>query len=100
MEQLKQKIKTEIVYANPFGDQCVLKIPNDCDVVILAYNNGYGLKPISLCLPHQVYVEKIEQLIKEHQAHEIFAIPFNSDNYISIVGNVDNTREHAYAWVK
>jgi hypothetical protein len=87
MSDLKRLIKTTIVYSNPFGDYCKLEIPANCNVVVLAVNNGYGLIPVKLLLPHQVYVKVIEDLVKEHNAKEIVAIPANSENYISIVGN-------------
>jgi hypothetical protein len=97
-DKLKRHIKTSIQYANPFGDVCVLKIPEDCDMIVLAVNKGFGLKPISVRLPHQVYVEDLEKMIKEHHAHEVVAIPFNHKNYISIVGNVGDSKENANAW--
>ena len=86
--EIKKKIKTSIVYSNPFGDMCKLDIPDGCDLVVLAVNDGFGLKPISLCLPHQVYVKDIQKLLKEHEAKEIVAIPISSDTYISIIGKV------------
>ncbi len=88
LKVIKQQIKTTIVYGNPFGDMCVFDMPDDCNIVILAVNKGFGLRPVSLCLPGQVYVETIQKLLEEHQAKEIVAIPASSDNYISIIGEV------------
>ena len=97
-DELKQHIKTEIKYSNPFGDMCVLELPDDCNMIILAANSGFGLKPVGVYLPHQVYVETLEKIIKEHDAREIVAIPFNHKNYISIVGDVCKSKENARAW--
>lgn len=95
---LKRHIKTRIQYSNPFGDMCVLEIPQDCDMIVLAVNKGFGLKPVSVKLPHQVYVKELEKMIKEYDAHEVVAIPYNHADYISIVGDVGNSREYANAW--
>lgn len=97
-DSLKKKIKTRIEYVNPFGDMCVLDVPNDCNIVILAYNNGVGLTPIRLCFPHQVYVETLNNLAKQYEAKEIVAIPACSEHYISIVGDVSKSGEEAYVW--
>lgn len=98
LDQLKRHIKTRIEYINPFGDICVLKLPEDCNMVVLAINKGFGLNPVWVGLPGQVYVEKINELIKEHHAREIIAIPYNHENCISIIGNVTTSRENANAW--
>ena len=89
IDLFKQRVKTPIRYSNPFGDYCELTIPEDCDVVILAVNKGFGLEPVGLFLPHQIYVRKLQDLLVIHNAKEIVAIPASSKNYIEIIGEYD-----------
>lgn len=88
VDTFKQRIKTPIRYSNPFGDYCELDIPEDCDLVILAVNKGFGLEPVGISLPHQIYVSKLRELQVKHNAREIIAIPASSETYISIIGDV------------
>ena len=48
IDTFKQRVKIPIRYSNPFGDYCELTIPEDCDVIILAVNKGFGLEPVGL----------------------------------------------------
>jgi hypothetical protein len=100
MSNIKRYIKTVIQYANPFGDMCVLNVPTDCNVVVLAVNCGSGLLPVKLLLPHQVYVTVVEDLVKKYNAHEVVAMPVNSNEYVSIIGNVCKPSEYAYTKVE
>lgn len=89
IDTFKQRVKAPIKYSNPFGDYCELTIPEDCDVVILAVNKGFGLEPVGLFLPRQIYVRKLQDLLVMHNAKEIVAIPASSKNYIEIVGEYE-----------
>lgn len=55
--------------------------PKEADVVILCKNNGYGLVPFTICLPHQVYKEKL----KLPPGTSVTAIPVRSSEYIDIL---------------
>lgn len=74
-----------------FGMLADLDVPENCSVVILAYNKGGGLVPVSLCLPHQVYTRKVDELRKEYGNNyhfEVVAIPANSKDYITVFKNI------------
>jgi len=61
-------------------------IGTDADVVILATNDGGGLVPRKLCLPHQVYVKTVRELEATHHAR-VTAIPAKSGDYIDLPNN-------------
>ena len=75
--------KVKEIRTGSFGKQVVLELPDWADVVILCYNE-YGLKPFNLCLPHQIYVEKLEKAIEGKGAVAITAIPARASEYIDI----------------
>ena len=54
--------------------------------VILCYNEGYGLRTVGyVSLPHQLYLEKLEEILAEHpNIKEFVAIPVNHKDYITI----------------
>lgn len=75
-----------------FGYMAKLDLPKmkGYDAVILCYNNGLGLVPLQVCMPHQVYLEKLESIYEEHGGSynfEIVAIPVCSKDYITVVDN-------------
>ena len=59
--------------------------PKNTTVVILCCNKGYGLEPIKLCLPHQIYAKDLRHYRKEDPSIRSFTlIPANSKDYINI----------------
>ncbi len=70
-----------IVRQSAFGDW--YDIGTKADVVILATNDGTGLKPRTLCLPHQVYVHKVRELEEKHHA-TVTAIPAMAGDYVNL----------------
>ena len=54
--------------------------------VILCYNEGYGLRTVGyVSLPHQLYLEKLEEILVEHpHIKEFVAIPVNNKDHITI----------------
>ena len=52
----------EIVSDSTWGDHVEIKRARNADVVIVALNDGSGLKPVHLCLPHQVYIKTLAEL--------------------------------------
>ena len=56
---------TEIIETD-FGPRYKFSVPNRCQAVVLCYNNGSGLRPYNVSLPHQVYVKTVEKMIAEH----------------------------------
>lgn len=69
----------------PFGEMLCLDLPKDVSAVILCVNEGYGLVPLEIRLPHQVYKEKIEEYAKKYPRAESFVvIPVRSSEYIQV----------------
>ena len=64
-----------------------LNEPKDAGAVVICVNNGRGLRPIRLLLPHQVYKKDLTELWKKHELGEygeIVAIPVRLEEYIRI----------------
>jgi hypothetical protein len=86
MKILKKMVKTT------FGMMLDLDMPSrgsDRDVVILCVNDGRGLMPVHLCLPHQVYESEVRELWAKYNLDktsfgEIVAVPARSNEYITI----------------
>lgn len=77
-----------------FGLMLELNEPKDAGAVIICVNNGRGLKPVRLLLPHQVYKADLTELWKKHNLDEyghgeIVAIPVRSEEYIKIAKGED-----------
>ncbi|MGG0667756.1 hypothetical protein ABE073_04420 [Lederbergia citrisecunda] len=55
----------------------------DEDVVIVGLigHMWTGIKPIKLCLPHQVYKHDVERIKKEYHAEKVVVIPAKSNDY-------------------
>jgi len=70
-----------IVRHSSFGDWYDIGT-TDADVVILATNDGHGLVPRLLCLPHQVYVAKVSKLEKRYGS--VTVIPARSHEYVKL----------------
>ena len=69
-----------------FGLAADFHMPEGCDIIIVCTNNGYGLQPVDLKLPHQLYKKRIKELentLDEYYG-EIVVIPASSKNYITI----------------
>jgi len=73
------------------GGSCNVYIPNmpkECDIVILCVNEGCGLKPVGLSMPHQITVEKLQKIYREVDTSSAYfsfvIIPAKSKDYISI----------------
>jgi hypothetical protein len=75
--------KVKKIRIGSFGKQVVLELPDWADVVILCYNED-GLRPFSLCLPHQIYVDKLEKAIEGKGAVAITAVPARASEFIDI----------------
>lgn len=55
------------------------------DIIVLCSNDGYGLRPISVLLPHQIYKKDLTKIAKQNPAiKEFVAIPASSNDYITI----------------
>lgn len=69
-----------------FGLQASFSIPEDCDIIIVCTNDGYGLKTVDLKLPHQLYKKRITELQSKlfGDFGEITVIPARSKDYITI----------------
>ena len=67
-----------------FGGMLKLPMPEDCDVVIFCMNDGTGLVPIRLFLPHQVYAEYLIEMQHAFPGRTFLAIPAPSKDYIEI----------------
>lgn len=80
MSELKAGLKN-----TQFGEQVDLPIPSDTNVVIVCINRGYGLIPMKVSLPHQLYWQEITDWIQEYpNIKEVTAIPAKSSEYITV----------------
>lgn len=61
-----------------FGRYYEFDMPPGCNVVIVCENNGFGLKPLRVCLPHQVYVKDVKDI------KGLTIIPACSNHYIEM----------------
>jgi hypothetical protein len=43
--------------------------------IIVAIHKGGGLEPVQLMLPHQLYMQKAEEIMKAHGARELWVYP-------------------------
>ena len=66
------------------------KVRNTYNIVVLCTNNGSGLKPYRLLLPHQIYKKDLQEILaqdaREHgrAIDSIVAIPGHSEDYINL----------------
>lgn len=65
--------------SSSFGEIIKFDMPHDCDIVIVCVNNGFGLKPKQLLMPHQIYDKNMRVLLEEHK--EVTLIPARSKDY-------------------
>lgn len=68
--------------STPFGLMLDYEVPAGCDVVALCVQQ-HQMVPVEICLPHQVYLDKIERILAEHATTEIHIIPYNSKTVLS-----------------
>lgn len=81
---LKFTNKVKKIEKTYFGDLVFFDLPDWADCVIICYNK-YGLVPVQLCLPHQVYLKKLINIQEEYKPNSITIIPVKSDSYINIL---------------
>ena len=71
---------------NTFGK--VIKLPKSFDnasVVVICVNDNQGLQPVYLCLPHQVYKEKILALLDQYPGtRTVTIIPVDHKTYFDV----------------
>ena len=68
-----------------FGKRVELELPEGNDVLVLCYRTTTGLTPMGLCLPHQVYLKKLEEANDPHfEILGFVAIPASSKDYIDL----------------
>lgn len=81
-------ITVKVVRCHPFGDMLDFDMPPGTDVVIVCINDGMGLQPVRVLLPHQVYTRTIRDLLREYPAtRTITVIPVTASLYIDVWGN-------------
>lgn len=72
--------------ATSFGR--VLRLPKklaQAPVVIICVNDNTGLVPVYLCMPHQVYKEKIVELLKQYPGTKnVTIIPASNLDYFDV----------------
>lgn len=65
-----------------------LELPKYCNVIIVCYNQGQGLIPVKVLLPHQLSEEYINEIWKTYVQDayygEITVIPAKAKHYITI----------------
>lgn len=79
------RILVDVKKQEPFGDNLVINIPCDCDMIIVSKNKGYGLVPVMFLLPHQLYVHTLNEIIKKDpQITSITITPIKSCNHFDV----------------
>jgi hypothetical protein len=67
-----------------FGDMAVLPIPDDCDAILVCIDI-HQHEPVMVCLPHQLYRDKIRGLFRKHpDARSITVMPYRNADKIEI----------------
>ena len=70
-----------------FGRSLNVPVPDDCDVMIVCARHSYGLVPICLMLPHQLYRHNLETYKKQYpDADAIVCVPARSAEYAEVFG--------------
>lgn len=80
----KRKPRVRGIEETSFGDQLVFDMPAGADVVVICTQGQGGLEPISLCLPHQVYVDDVRKVMAKHDCSEVVVIPARAADYVRI----------------
>lgn len=66
------------VKGSKWGNVYEIAFPPDCNVVIVCSNDGTGLTPLCIRLPHQLYVAEFKD------TKGLTLIPANSKHYVYI----------------
>jgi hypothetical protein len=69
------------------GQQALIPMPKyeECNIVIICSNNGSGLRPWRLFLPHQFYESCLQELLDERpDTRWITVVPARSADYVDI----------------
>ena len=77
-----------------FGDQVIVEYPKDSDLVVLASNEGFGLKPFKLLFFHQIYWKDVKDV------EGLTLIPIRSSEYINLTetGSVTSGLKKRTLW--
>jgi hypothetical protein len=68
-----------------FGNWVDHEWPPGTDIVIIGTCTGPdGIVPRALCLPHQVYVGKLQRLALQFNARDVALIPAKSADYLML----------------
>jgi hypothetical protein len=68
-----------------FGKSIRIPMPPDCNVMVVCVNEGYGLMPLRVSLPHQLYESTVKEILAEHPAARwITCIPARSEDYVDV----------------
>jgi hypothetical protein len=57
-------------------------IPADATLVLLLTNDGTGYRTEGVCLPHQIYLEKLQKLVDEKGVKDFSIVPINKDTIV------------------
>src|SRR5438552_15084858 len=64
MSERQARAKPFRIRTSSLGRYYDFTLPSWATVIIVAVNDGSGLKPISLLLPHQFYFETLREILK------------------------------------
>jgi len=83
------------LYDSHFGKYFRLrnKIPEDCDLIVVCTNDGSGLIPKKVLLPHQLYLKDVNILLKElgvSYHKQVTIIPVRSEECIDLLKKENN----------
>jgi len=85
MKKEKFQYALKIKRDSTHGDYFKIPLTMQADVIIICWNDGTGLRPVQLCLPHQFSISKVEALFKEHPTlRQITIIQAKSSHYIDL----------------
>jgi hypothetical protein len=65
-----------------FGDYLDFEFPNGCNAIIVGVHK-HQFVPVSVLLPHQAYRERLADILREHDATEVYILAYRSEDVMS-----------------
>jgi len=66
-----------------FGDYIQVDMPEGTDMLLVCVDTEQHT-PVRICLPHQLYVDKAREILRQHGAKTLTVMPYRNDQKIEI----------------
>lgn len=66
-----------------FGDYIQVEMPEGTDMLLVCVDTEQHT-PVRICLPHQLYVDKAREILRQHGAKTLTVMPYRNDQKIEI----------------